>query len=423
MGKKRRKRKKASKRRTTRRSTSRSAGLEYQQMPSPFEGMSEADAIEHIRAMGEEFNRKFEDSFRELQERILTIDPVLLLSSFAFYGLSTPAGTDRELTEENPILQHHVEAAGRDAHDFGGVNIVHVLTATWYSPTLGAFGVPTNTWHQAWAILGLAAAGEPVPVSATQRLLSLQQADGSWVDVWGWSKPDSTGLVLQALIAAALSPTQTSVLSGVAFLRTQQDALGGWGNANSTAYAIQGLLAVGEDLVANWATEDGHTPYDALAFYQKSDGPFVWAWSWPADSVMATGQAVPALLGVHYPLSPTLLTPFKSVYRGLDPDRTVACAPRATWDHSVRVVVPFGSDLNGDGTVTLDWRVSGGTWVTGTLLQRADGYYTATLPLTLPLTYEFRATFTDPDGVQYGPTMSAVLEPHYVYLPLVVRNG
>lgn len=78
-------------------------------MPSLFEGMTQAEAIEHLKAMGEEFGRLFEESFRDLQERILTVDPILLLSSFAFYSLTTPAGTDRELTEDNPILQHDVE--------------------------------------------------------------------------------------------------------------------------------------------------------------------------------------------------------------------------------------------------------------------------------------------------------------------------
>jgi len=321
-----------------------------------------------------------------------------------------------------------VEAAGEDAHDFGGVDIVHVLTSTYYSPTLGAFGVPTNTWHQAFAILGLVAAGETIPVSATQTLTGLQQSDGGWkYDLspapWNTTTPDSTGLALQALIAAGVPPSDTSVVSGTAFLRSQQDAQGGWSNANSTAYAMQGLLAAGEDLIADWSSDDGHSPYDALAAYQKPDGPFVWAWSWPGDNTLATAQAVPALLGKANPFTGTgVLSPFVAVQRGPDPDRTVACAPRATWGDSVDVIVPFGSDLDLDGAVALDWRASGGAWVTGTTLHRADGYYTATLPLTNPLVYEFRATFTDPDGVQSGPTTSSTLEPRYIYLPLVLKQ-
>jgi hypothetical protein len=62
-------------------------------------------------------------------------------------------------------------------------------------------------------------------------------------------------------------------------------------------------------------------------------------------------------------------------------------------------------------------------------VHRADGYYTATLPLTRPVSYEFQATFGDPDGVQSGSQTTGtlqmppfVLEPHTLYLPLVLRN-
>ncbi len=331
-----------------------------------------------------------------------------------------------------------VEAAGGDAHDFGSVNVVHVLTSTHYSPTLGAFGVPTNTWHQAFAILGLAAAGETTPVSATQTLTGLQQFDGGWKydlspSPWNTTSPDNTGLAMQALIAAGVPLSDTSVVSATAFLRSQQDAQGGWGNANTTAYAMQGLLAADEDLVADWSSENGHSPYDALAAYQKPDGPFVYMWDspWgpPTDSGMATWQAVPALLGVYYPFSPTGLASFSPVNRGPDPDRTVACPPRGAWGGSVDLVIPFGSDLDADGSVRLDWRVSGATsWVTGTTVCRADGYYTATLPVTVPVAYEFQATFTDPDEVQYRSeitdtvVLSSTLEPHNIYLPLVLKQ-
>lgn len=330
-----------------------------------------------------------------------------------------------------------VQAGGGDAHAFGGVDMVHVLTTTWYSPTLGAFGVPTNTWHQAWAILGLAAANETVPPSATQTLINLQQADGGWKydlnpSPWNTTTPDNTGLALQALVAAGVPTDDVSIVSGTAYLRDQQDAHAGWSNANSTAYALQGLLAVGENL-AHWVSPDGRSPYDAVAAYQKSDGPFVYMWDspWgaPTDNGLATWQAVPALLGMYYPFTRPL-KPFVGVYRGPDPDRMVAAPPRATWGSSIDVIIPFGSDLDRDGSVVLNWRVQGEpTWVTGTQVYRADGYFTATLPLTRPVSYEFQASFADDDGVQYGSQTAGTallppvpLEPRVVYLPLVTRN-
>ncbi len=329
-----------------------------------------------------------------------------------------------------------VESAGGDAHNFGGKDIIDVITNTWYSPTLGAFGVPTNTWHQAWAILGLAAAGENVPVSATQTLTGLQQSDGGWKydlspAVWNTTGPDNTGLALQALIAAGVPATDTSVVSGVLFLQNQQNDQGSWSSwgtpsANSTAYAMQGLLAAGEDLSAAKWLQGGHSPYDALSDLQKSDGPFVQG---SADDFFSTRQAVPALLGVHNPFSHTL-APFVAVNRGPDPDRMVACAPRATWGNSVDVVIPFGSDLDSNGNAALDWRVSGASsWTTGTTVYRADGYFTATLPVTKLTTYEFQATFEDPSSVQYASQISgtavlppSTIEPFCIYLPLVLRQ-
>ncbi|RMF47707.1 MAG: hypothetical protein D6755_04765, partial [Anaerolineae bacterium] len=222
-----------------------------------------------------------------------------LAANAASYAAADPASAGK--------LALAVTAAGQDAHNFGGLDLVHVLTATHYSPTLGAFGVPTNTWHQSFAILGLAAAGEPIPVNATQNLLALQQPDGGWkYDLspafWNTTAPDSTGLALQALIAAGLPVTDTHILSATAYLRSTQDPFGGWSNANSTAFALQGLLAVGEDLHA-WRV-NGHTPFEALFAYQKADGPFVYQWDspWgaPTDNFFATRQAVPALLGVPF---------------------------------------------------------------------------------------------------------------------------
>ncbi len=329
-----------------------------------------------------------------------------------------------------------VEAAGGDAHLFGGVNVVDVLLTTWYSPTGGCFGDPNNSWHQAFAILGLKAAGETVPVSVTENLKAMQAPDGSWVDAWGFSKPDSTGLVLQALIAAGVPASDTAIVSGTAFLRGAQNADGSWDffgqpNANTTAYVIQGLLAAGEDLTAPAWQRNGHTPFDALAALQKADGPFTMG---STDNVLATLQAVPALLGTHYPLPPATLIPFVPVGMGLDPDRLVAVPPRATWGHSVDLVVPFGSDLDGDGSATLAWRAVGDAdWITDTTLYRAaeGGYFTATLPVTRMVAYEFLVTFKDPDGVQYDDTSmqsgTAELPPvtmefRHIYLPLIVRN-
>ena len=108
----------------------------------------------------------------------------------------------------------------------------------------------------------------------------------------------------------------------------------------------------------------------------------------------------------------------------------MAAPLQARWGNSVDVVIPFGSDLNSDGSVTLAWRVSGETtWITTPVTNRADGHFTVTLPVTDVTPYELQVTFDDADGVQYGGAISGTaslppvtLEPHYIYLPIIVRN-
>jgi len=454
-------------------------------------------------------------------------------------------------------------ASGEDPHNFGGYDLVVSLTQH-ISPT-GQFGTSMYS-RQALGILGLAAAGEEVPPTTTQWLTKGQLSSGGWS--WNGNPPagtDTTAQAIQALIAAGEPPTATSVVSAVNYLRSIQGDDAGFcnsptygtdSNTDSTAAAIQALLAAGEDL-ADW-TKNGRTPLEALRSFQKSDGAFVYQFGGyfgPVDNPMSTYHAIPALLGRAHPIVPQVpddggnhagvvidygdgtyetacvafsepsitghelmtrtgipyettssawgdmltairevsatgtfywsywyrdpvtgtwqsypvgfddseitdgdvdgwhlvpgwpgsepglnltlgaicgLDSFAPVYLGPDPDRMVAAPMRAMWGNSVDVVVPFGSDLDEDGSVELAWREEGATsWTTMDISgHRADGYFTATLPLTRPVSYEFQATFEDPDGVQFGSQTSGTaltppvtLEPYAIYLPLVVRNS
>ncbi len=456
-------------------------------------------------------------------------------------------------------------AGGQDPHNFGGYDLVVSLTQH-LSPT-GQFGT-AHQYRHALGMLALSAAGETVPPTSTQWLKDQQLPGGGW----GWAgdpaDTDTTALAMQALVAAGEPLTATAIVSALDYLRGIQGEDAGfcyapiWGtdsNADSTASAIQALIAAGQDL-NDWA-KGGRTPMETLQHFQKADGPFVYQWGgWggPVDNAITTYHAVPALLGRTFPIQPQIpddgrnhagviidygdgtfetacvafdepsitghqlmtrtgipyetvsypsgdaltairevsatgtfywsywyrdpvtdtwqsypvgfddatitdgsvdgwhfvdwnvwpspppgvnlplgaicgLEPFEPVYRGLDPDRTVAAPVRASWGDSIDLVVPFGSDLDQDGSVSLAWREAGQidwTSLEGEDVHRADGYYTASLPLTRPVNYEFQATFEDPDGVQYGTEVSGtaqlppvVLEPHIVYLPLVIKGN
>ncbi len=349
-----------------------------------------------------------------------------LAANAAAYAANDPASAGK--------LTLAVVAAGENPAAFGGVDLPRVLTATHYSATLGAFGVPTNTWHQAFAILGLRAAGADLPAGVTQTLLALQQPDGGWKynlspAAWNATTPDSTGLALEALAAAGVPATHPQIISATLYLRAGQDASGGWGNANSTAYALQGLLALGED-PADWLA-DGHSPLDVLRAYQKVDGPFVYQWDspWspPVDDFFATRQAVPALLRLPFPIASAPLMPFSSLPALPDSDRAVLGNFSAAYGTPGAVQISLDGDLDQDAVFTLTWQAQGAaSWYTATL-QRSGGILTASVPLTLPIVYDFRITANDPDGVQFGSqlalslTVSDTLRPHQLFLPLIRR--
>ncbi len=323
------------------------------------------------------------------------------------------------------------EMVGGDASNFGSVDLVDLLTNTYYSPTLLAFGVPTDTYQQAFPILGLVAAEAPLPAGVTTTLAALQQAEGGWSDPYGFTGAEHTGIVMQALLAGGVQASDPAIVSATQYLAGQQTD-GGWGswgtvNANSTAYALQGLLAAGEDLgsAASVWRQGSRDPYGALASFQKSDGPFVWAWA-PygyTDNELATWQAVPALLGISYPFTPGTLAPFLPVERGPDPDRIVTVPPRAALGDSLDIRVPFGSDLDRDATMTVTWRLDGGVWQTATA-QRANGYFTATIAEHTAGVYDVQAVFADPDSIQGQEivTSTSALALYRILLPLILKE-
>jgi hypothetical protein len=207
-------------------------------------------------------------------------------------------------------------AAGRDPHSFGGVDLVAALASS-YNPTSGAYGA--NNMDQAWALLGLRAAGEAVPAAAVARLAGQANPNGGW----GWaagiaSDVDSSALAVSALLAAGASASDQAVVDGLAYLRSVQlsNNDGGfaaspeqaWGvdsNTNSSAFAVQGILAAGQDpLGAAW-TVSAATPLDFLLGQQEPNGAFVYVA--PPANLFATQQAVPGLVGKPFPyLSPAV---------------------------------------------------------------------------------------------------------------------
>jgi hypothetical protein len=196
--------------------------------------------------------------------------------------------------------------ANEDPRSFLGEDFVIRVTGH-LSPT-GEFGV-TDAFKQSLALLGLAAAQEPLPETAVQWLKDKQADNGSWDDGFGTlDNPDTTAMALMALVASGVSPDDPALIAARQFLADAQLPSGGWAygsglneSASSTALVIQALSALGEDYSSPdgpWAQGE-HTPFSALFSYQSEEGGFQTDFGQgPVVDFFTTVQSIPAVAAV-----------------------------------------------------------------------------------------------------------------------------
>jgi hypothetical protein len=229
-------------------------------------------------------------------------------ASSSLFAYAISRGT--EFAEKNAAGAGKLATALAAQESYWPVDALRPLD--YYDPMSGTYD--SATLYHAWAMLGTASLSETVPLSATKALKDLQLPNGGWewTAEWG-ADTNNTALALQALIAAGEPVTSTSVVSGLAYLDAAQNADGGFpyspdspygtdSDTNSTAYAVQALVATGEDpLTGTWAISDAN-PISYLLSMQLPDGSFEWQPGYGGNQ-FATQQAVPALLNKTFPLS------------------------------------------------------------------------------------------------------------------------
>jgi hypothetical protein len=317
-------------------------------------------------------------------------------------------------------------AAGENPENFGGVNLVDTLQS-YYDASTGQYGLAGDVPVQALSMIAIRAAGQTVPVAATNLLKSWQDAGGGWGYAYpctGYCSPDvdNTALVIQALIAAGESVSSTSIVNALAFLKTQQGDDGGfqsWGtsNANSTAWGIQALIAALENPQgADWS-QDSKTPWYYLMQLQDDIGSFQYSSpppDWSADLVLTTVQAVPALAGKPFPYLNEMWIGTAQVETNLLNGDFYATAL-------------YAQDLNGNSTAQVRYRSVGGTWSGWQDMTRvetqADAAFARTSSGLDSGSYEFEFQFGDSDGTAQG-AISQTVEAAWLkyYLPIIFRN-
>ncbi len=211
-----------------------------------------------------------------------------------------------------------VIAAGENPRNFGGVDLIAMLEG-YYDSDTGRYVGPYNgtNWDQAFAILSLHAAGEPIPDAARTALATDAMDDGSWCfyessSMFNFSCTDSTGLVLMALSAAGEPSDSTAIQNALTYLDTNQNSDAGWpdlpdfmgssdvSNINSTAFVVMGLQSVGEDLYDDRWTQGNANVYSYMLSLQQDDGRFWWTEEQEGSALLSTQQSVPAIAGFPY---------------------------------------------------------------------------------------------------------------------------
>jgi energy-coupling factor transport system substrate-specific component len=193
--------------------------------------------------------------------------------------------------------------AGVDPRKFG-----RDLVARLRAHRKGDGSWPGQVNPTAFGILALSAAGNRKGLSRSAAWLrSAQNADGGWGFARGSaSDPDSTGAALQALAAAGGS--RGAIARGAGWLREVQGENGGFAvsggsaNAQSTAWAVQGLVAAGTAPAS--VRSAGRSPLDYLRSVQAADGHYRYSSSSDQTRVWVTGQALVAVSGEAFPLAP-----------------------------------------------------------------------------------------------------------------------
>ena len=206
-------------------------------------------------------------------------------------------------------------AAGIDVQRLSASTNLVALLATAYNRTgdlEGSFASGATNLA-AFSALALARVGAPSAVlgKANAYLRGQQHTDGGWnfgrvatdAQRAGASSVDMTGAVLAALCETGAAATDPDVRGGISFLEGRQDpATGGFGNVDSTGWAVSGIHACGIDPQGGrLTTSASKTPVDFLLSQQDPSGAFLFG---GAPNLYSTQNAVRALAGESFSADP-----------------------------------------------------------------------------------------------------------------------
>lgn len=222
------------------------------------------------------------------------------------------AGASDSGSLERTILA--LRAGGASVTGVGGRDLAAELTRRF--SRRGAVGGLVN--QTAFGVLALCAAGERSTTAIERRAVRWLTRESNRDGGYGFagrgsqSDADDTGAVLEALACAQRSSGAAIARTrrrAVAYLRRDQDRDGGFpaapgagSNAQSTAWAVQGLIAAGVN--PGSVRRRGHTPLRYLVSLVSRSGAVRYARGETVTPVWVTGETLLALTGTPLPIVP-----------------------------------------------------------------------------------------------------------------------
>ncbi len=197
-------------------------------------------------------------------------------------------------------------AAAEDPRNINGTNFVEILEGFFNNSQIGS---PSQLNDDFWGVMALVSAGENVSSTIIRGSVNFikthQNADGGWSWAVGvTSDVDDTAAAIMALVSAGEDPESNTIVKALQHLKNQQQSNGGfpcWGvvNSASDSWAIDAICSVGQD-PADWKV-DNINVLDHLLSLQNADGSFNWTTTTPDNKALMTSYAVVALCRRHYP--------------------------------------------------------------------------------------------------------------------------
>jgi prenyltransferase beta subunit len=162
----------------------------------------------------------------------------------------------------------------------------------------GLIGDALNSTY--WGVLALRQANQPVSAAAVGAMRRAQARSGGFPWIRGVGPDtDDTSAAVEALVAMGVHGK--SVSRALAFIRARENKDGGFSlqpggrsNAQSTAWAIQALLAAHAKLPV--------AAFRYLRRLERPDGSIRYSAQYATTPLWVTAQALPAFMGRSFPL-------------------------------------------------------------------------------------------------------------------------